>query len=525
MKFIEIDGRKIGDGLRPYVIAELSGNHNGRIERAFELMAAAKAAGADAVKLQTYRAETITIDSSRPEFFIKGGLWDGRRLYELYQEAHTPWEWHQALFAKGRDLGITVFSTPFDPTAVNLLEELDVPAYKIASFELVDIPLIRLVAATGKPLIMSTGMANLDEIAVAVAAARDAGCKDLVLLHCVSSYPAPVAQSNLRSIPDLARRFDVLTGLSDHTLGTVAATAAVTLGAVMVEKHVTIRRSEGGVDSGFSLEPAELAQLVADLGAAAEALGMPKYGPTEAERNSLIHRRSLYVVADVAAGDILTVRNVRSIRPALGLPPICLDAVLGRTASRELAFGEPLLWDMVGGLPGRPAPDLRQGAGPRLELENGAFLRPLTVADVTDAYVDGLNDPEVHRFLTGPHRERQTRATVETFVTACLRASDGILFGLFVDGDLRGTVRLHGITEAGAWLGLAIFDKRLWGQKFGRHCIVAVTEYALGQLKLARVEAGIEDGNEASATAFRKAGFHPAGRKGDTAARWIRMAQ
>jgi N-acetylneuraminate synthase len=350
---VTIAGRRIGPDEPPYVIAEMSGNHNGDIGRAFRILEMARDAGADAVKLQTYRADTITIDHHGPEFIVEGGLWDGRRLYELYEEAHTPWEWHAPIFAKARELGITVFSAPFDPTAIDLLESLDAPAYKIASAEIVDLPLIRRVAATGKPLIISTGMASWSEIEEAVAAARSGGAKEIVVLHCVSAYPTPPEEANLSTIADLARRLGVSTGLSDHTMDTTVATIAVGLGADVIEKHVTLARADGGVDSAFSLEPQELARLVQDVRMARNAIGTPTYQPTKSEEKGLKFRRSLYVVADVKAGELLTHQNVRSIRPAFGLPPKYLDQVIGRKAARDLAFGEPLAEAMIEGGIGR----------------------------------------------------------------------------------------------------------------------------------------------------------------------------
>jgi pseudaminic acid synthase len=344
-----IVGRPIGPGQPPYVIAELSGNHNGRIERAFALMEAAKAAGADAVKLQTYTADTITLDHDGPEFLIEGGLWHGRRLYELYQEAHTPWEWHEALFDKGRELGITVFSTPFDPTAVDFLEQLAVPAYKIASFEIIDLPLIQRVARTGKPLIVSTGMATLLEIGEAVDTARSAGCRDLVLLHCVSGYPTPPEELNLKTIPDLAARFGVPVGLSDHTLGTAVAVTATALGALAVEKHVTLRRADGGPDAAFSLEPEELERLVEECRIAQASLGRADYSRKPSESVSAQHRRSLYAVRDIRAGEPFTSENVRSIRPGFGLPPKLLPQVLGRRAIRDIRRGEALSLELIFG--------------------------------------------------------------------------------------------------------------------------------------------------------------------------------
>ncbi|MBV9510567.1 MAG: pseudaminic acid synthase [Caulobacteraceae bacterium] len=345
---LTIAGRPIGPDQPPYVIAEMSGNHNGDIGRALALIDAAHAAGADAVKLQTYTADTITIDHDGPGFVIEGGLWDGRRLYELYQEAHTPWAWHERLFAHARGLGVACFSSPFDPTAVAFLQGLDAPAYKVASFEIVDIPLIRAMARTGKPLIISTGLASPQDIAEAVAAARAAGAKDLVLLHCTSGYPTPPSQMHLRTMPDLAAAHGVLTGLSDHTMGAAAAVAAVALGACVIEKHFTLARADGGPDAAFSLEPDELARLVADCRDAWAALGGVHYETVEAEAASRDHRRSLYVVADVRCGEPLTEANVRSIRPGFGLAPKHLDTVLGRPAARALKRGEPLAWDMVG---------------------------------------------------------------------------------------------------------------------------------------------------------------------------------
>ncbi|MFM5336157.1 pseudaminic acid synthase [Aeromonas enteropelogenes] len=344
---MQIAHQSIGPTQPPYVIAELSANHNGNLERALAIMTAAKEAGASAVKLQTYRPDTITLKSDRPEFQIHGGLWDGHSLYDLYEWAHTPWEWHQALFAKGRELGLTVFSSPFDFSAVDLLESLDCPAYKIASFELVDLPLIRYAAQTGKPLIMSTGMANEAEIAAAVEMALKHGNGQLALLHCVSGYPAPAAEYNLRVIPMLRQRFGVEVGLSDHTLGSATAIAATALGATLIEKHFTLARADGGPDCAFSMEPAELAELVASVNTAQAALGVADYQLTPSEQGNRAFRRSLYLVKEIAAGERLTEAHIKSVRPALGLPPADYDRLLGKRVTRDMSTNQPLDWEWI----------------------------------------------------------------------------------------------------------------------------------------------------------------------------------
>ena len=345
---VTIDGRKIGQAHPPYVIAEMSGNHNGDIERAFRLIDAAADAGADAVKLQTYTADTITIDHDGPGFRLEGGLWEGRTLHDLYREAHTPWDWHAPLFDHARRRGIGIFSSPFDATAIDLLESLGAPAYKIASFELIDLPLIQRAARTGKPLIISTGLATLGEIEEAVAAARGAGATEILLLHCTSAYPTPPEEANLRTMAHMASGFDVPVGLSDHTMGVAVPVAAVALGAVAIEKHFTLARADGGPDSAFSLEAPELKEMVAACRAAWAALGRVDYGVSPGEGGGRLVRRSLYVVEDIAAGAPLTAVNVRSIRPGFGLPPKHLPDVLGRRATRGLKRGEPLDWSMMG---------------------------------------------------------------------------------------------------------------------------------------------------------------------------------
>lgn len=344
---LKIAGRLIGPEHPPYVIAELSGNHNGQLERALRLIDVAKEAGADAVKLQTYTADTITIDHDGPGFTIEGGLWNGRRLHELYREAQTSWEWHPALFEHARKVGIACFSSPFDPSAVDLLESLDAPAYKIASFEIVDLPLIRYAAKTGKPLIISTGMAKTDEVADAVVAAFEGGAAGIALLHCVSGYPTPAEEANLSRISTLAADYDCPIGLSDHTLGTDVPVAATALGATIIEKHITLARADGGPDASFSLEPQELAALVRGVRTAYAALGRADYGRAPSEQGNMTFRRSLYAVKDIPAGDALTNENVRSIRPGYGLAPKHLPDLLGRRARAAISRGTPMSFDLV----------------------------------------------------------------------------------------------------------------------------------------------------------------------------------
>ncbi len=345
--YIEIDGRRIGADFPPYIIAEMSANHNGQLDTAYQLIERAQKAGASAVKLQTYTADTLTLNSTKPDFQINDGLWAGRTLHDLYEWAHTPWDWHKPLFEHGRKLGITLFSSPFDTTAVDFLEDLNAPAYKIASFEAVDLALIRYVAQTGKPMIISTGMADATEIAEAIDTARQAGCEQLVVLHCVSGYPAPAGDYNLRTLPDMAERFGVMTGLSDHTLDNATAIASVALGACLIEKHFTLDRQGGGPDDSFSLEPEELEQLCRDTRIAWEALGQVNYGRPSSELGNVKFRRSLYFVQDLAAGDLITAESVRSVRPGYGLAPKHLDEVIGKRVNTAVERHTAVSWDLL----------------------------------------------------------------------------------------------------------------------------------------------------------------------------------
>ncbi|QJI16866.1 MULTISPECIES: pseudaminic acid synthase [unclassified Pseudomonas] len=345
---ISIAGRKIGAEYAPYVIAELSANHNGKLETALRLIEVAKESGADAVKLQTYTADTITLNSDAPEFRIQGGLWGGKSLYELYLEAQMPWEWHAPLFEYARKLGITIFSSPFDNTAVDLLESLKTPAYKIASFEAIDLPLIKYVASTGKPLIISTGMANAEEIEEAINAAREGGCKELAILHCVSGYPAPAEDYNLRTIPDMIRRTNLVTGLSDHTLDNTTAITSVALGASIIEKHFTLDRTGGGPDDSFSLEPKELAALCRDSKTAWAALGKVDYGRKSSEEGNVQFRRSLYFVKDLKAGELITPDSVRSVRPGYGLPPKKYSEICGKTVLLDVKKNTAVMSGHIG---------------------------------------------------------------------------------------------------------------------------------------------------------------------------------
>ncbi|WP_420993399.1 pseudaminic acid synthase [Cupriavidus sp. 30B13] len=346
---INIGGRLVGREHEPFLIAEMSGNHNQSLDRALEIVDAAAASGAHALKIQTYTADTMTLDIREREFFISDpkSLWKGKSLYELYHEAHTPWEWHKAIFERARGHGMIPFSTPFDDSAVDFLEGLDAAVYKIASFENTDIPLIRKVARTGKPMIISIGMASIAELDLSVRAAREAGCKDLILLKCTSTYPASPENTNIRTIPHMRELFGCEVGLSDHTMGVGVSVASIAMGATVIEKHFTLDRADGGVDSTFSLEPAEFKSLVVETRRAWQSLGSVSYGPTEAEQKSLVFRRSLYITRDLKAGDVLDASSVRAIRPGFGLAPRHLDQVLGRAVKRDISRGTPLAWDLL----------------------------------------------------------------------------------------------------------------------------------------------------------------------------------
>lgn len=349
MNTIRISNNVMGCNQKPFIIAEMSGNHNQSLDRALQIVEAAAKAGVDALKIQTYTADTMTLNIENPEFHIddEDSLWQGNNLYQLYQQAYTPWEWHKPIFDRARELGMIAFSTPFDETAVDFLEELDVPLYKIASFENNDIPLIKKVASTGKPMIISTGMASIAELDETVRVAKEAGCKDLILLKCTSTYPATAENTNISTIPHMRDLFDVQVGLSDHTLGTGVAVASVSLGATVIEKHFTLSRAEGGVDSAFSMEPDEMATLVEETERAWQAIGNITYGPTEVEKASMKFRRSIYIAKDIQAGELFTKENIRVIRPGYGLEPKFYEKVLRMKAPRDLVAGTPLSWELL----------------------------------------------------------------------------------------------------------------------------------------------------------------------------------
>ena len=344
---MNINGREISATKPPYIIAEMSANHNGDINNAYKIIDMAKSCGADAVKMQTYRPDTITMNMKTPEFMIEGGLWDGKNLYELYEWAQTPWEWHKPLFDYAKKVGITIFSSPFDNTAVDLLEDLNTPAYKIASFEAVDLPLVKYVAQTGKPMIISTGMADAQEIQEAIEAAREGGCKELILLHCVSGYPAPASDYNLRTLVDMQKKFSLITGLSDHTIDNTTSITSVALGVSIIEKHVTLDRNGGGVDDSFSLESKELTELCVGAKTAWESLGQVDYGRKSSEQANVKFRRSLYFVKDIKAGELITDEHVKSIRPGCGLLPKFLNEIIGKRVNINIKKGLPVSWGIV----------------------------------------------------------------------------------------------------------------------------------------------------------------------------------
>jgi len=345
--FITIKGTKIGLAFKPYIIAELSANHNGSIEKALESIEVAAKCGVDAIKIQSYTPDTMTIDCDKEDFQIHGGLWNGYKLYDLYQWAQTPFEWHKQLFDKAKEVGITLFSTPFDETAVELLEELNAPAYKLASFEITDLPLIKRIAQTGKPLIISTGMANLAEITDAINMARENGCKELVVLHCISAYPAPFEQANLATIADISKRFNVVSGLSDHSLGTVVSVTSVAFGASLIEKHFILDKHDKGPDSAFSLEPDDLVRLVNETKAAHQAIGKAGYERKPIEEASMKFRRSLYFVKDIKQGEVITTTHVRRIRPGYGLAPKYYQDLLGKKVKQNIARGTAVAWELI----------------------------------------------------------------------------------------------------------------------------------------------------------------------------------
>ncbi|MFT7005698.1 MAG: pseudaminic acid synthase [Colwellia sp.] len=346
-KFITINGTKIGPDFPPYIIAELSANHNGSIDKALKSIEVAAQCGVDAIKIQSYTADTMTIDCEAEDFQIKGGLWHGYKLYDLYQWAQTPFEWHQQLFDKANEVGITLFSTPFDETAVELLENLNAPAYKLASFEITDLPLIKCIAQTGKPLIISTGMANVAEIEDAIHTARENGCTELVVLHCISAYPAPAEQANLATIADISQRFDVISGLSDHSLGTVVSVASVALGASLIEKHFTLDKNDKGPDADFSLEPEDFKRLVSETKSAHQAIGSVGYERKPVEHASMTFRRSLYFIKDIKQGQIITKDHIRRIRPGYGLTPKHYQTLLGKTVNQDISRGTATSWDLI----------------------------------------------------------------------------------------------------------------------------------------------------------------------------------
>jgi pseudaminic acid synthase len=487
-------GRRIGAGQPCFIVAELSGNHNGRLERALDLVRAAKDAGADAVKLQTYTADTLTIDSDRPFFRIVGNnAWAGRTLYNLYQEASTPWEWHGALFAEARRLGMEVFSTPFDASAVDFLESLGASLHKIASFEMVDLELIARVAATGKPVLMSTGMASEKEIREAVEAFTAAGNRQLILLKCTSAYPAPPTEMNIRAVPLLAARFGVPVGLSDHSLSERATVAAVALGACVIEKHLTLARADGGPDASFSLEPAELRRTVEIVRETEQVLGRAELGPGSAESSSVVFRRSIFVVRDIAAGETLTRENIRVIRPGHGLAPKYLAKVMGRRAQLALARGTPLTWDAV------------EGGPPNI---GAACVKLVPLGEEhTDLILRWRHDPVVAHELFSPRPP--TRAGHLAWLKTLGEARREYVIVSLPDETPVGTIGLsqidrhHLTAEYGVLLGQATYR----GRGLARAASEAILRIAFEELGLHRLTLRVFADNAAALRLYERIGF------------------
>lgn len=491
MNRLQIGDTWVDDGAPCYIVAEMSANHLQRFERAIEIIRAARQAGANAVKLQTYTPDTMTIDSAREEFGVPDdSLWAGKTLYQLYAEAHTPWDWHPKLQAEARALGIAFFSTPFDASAVEFLERLHVPAYKIASFELVDIPLLQAVARTGKPVILSTGMGSMEEIREAVETLRHHGTRELALLKCTSAYPAAPATMNLRTIPDLAARFGAVAGLSDHTEGIGVAVAAVAWGARIIEKHLTLRRADGGPDSRFSLEPEEFAQMVREIRRAEQALGTVSYGRSAAEEHSVVFRRSLFIVQDVKQGERLSAQNVRAIRPGYGLHTRHLAEVLGKRAACEVRRGSPLRWDMVE----REMRPPRQARSMIEKVSQEIRLRPATLDDA-EFLLQVRNAPDVQHVSI---RQRAlTREELEI-------GSPDIHWRVVVRRDSPiGYVKIS-VTSGVSWIGVALISEAR-GKGYGRYVVEQATAYATTFPR--QVMAMVRHGNVPALRVFLHAGY------------------
>jgi N-acetylneuraminate synthase len=504
--YLTINGRRIGRGFPVYIIAEISANHNQDLEQAIKLIEVAGNSGADAVKLQTYTPDTMTIPSTREWFRISGGtLWDGKNLYDLYAEAYTPWEWYPKLKEVAARVGIDIFSTAFDSTSVDFLESMGTPVQKIASFENVDIPLIRKMARTGKPLIISTGMASLAEIEEAVSTARGAGAKEIALLKCTSSYPAPPEEMNLQTIPHLSAAFAVAVGLSDHTMGVAVPVAAVALGACIVEKHFTLSRAIPGPDSAFSLEPHELKEMVTAIRTAEKATGSVHYGVSEREAKSKVFRRSLFVVKDVAAGEVFTPENLRCIRPGHGLHPRHLDEILGRRAARFAEMGTPLAWDLIAA-PNDTDP-ARKAPADRL-FGQQVYLRPLAETD-TDSILHWRSDPAVSSQLFS--ERPPTRAEHEAWFASLQLRHDCREFVIVRSHDDRpvGTISLRhiGNEPRDAEFGIMIGDSECRGKGLAREACDLLFQYGFRVLGLQRINLALFSDNASALTLYRRLGF------------------